>query len=283
LHLSRNGVALDGKEAGVSVDLAGKEHWDQIWAQLAFPPDIEPESTSLWSHRDRLVHEALTRLLAGRRGQRLIELGCARSAWLPYFAREFGLEIAGLDYSALGAEQTEFRLREAGVPGVVRCGDLFDPPLDWREQFDVVVWFGVAEHFTDTTAAIAAGAHLLKPGGLMITQIPNMAGIIGRLQRFFDRAVYDIHVPLGARELATHHERAGLKVLSAEYVVPLDFGVLNTADLPDGVAKRTKDRVLYALRLITGCVWWLDRRMGPLRPGRATSGCVIVAAEKPLR
>jgi 2-polyprenyl-3-methyl-5-hydroxy-6-metoxy-1,4-benzoquinol methylase len=265
------------------VDLAGKAHWEQMWAQEAFPPDIEPHSASLWAHRDRLVHRAIARLIAGRpRGLHVVELGCARSAWMPYFAREFGCQVAGLDYSPLGAEQTAVRLRQSGIDGQVRCADLFDPPSDWIGSFDVVSWFGVAEHFQDTTAAIRAAASLLKPGGLMITQVPNMAGINGTLQRWFNKPVYDIHVPLDAPTLAAHHARAGLTVLSSEYVVPMDFGVVDIEELPEGFARRVKDKILYALRLFGACVWWLDRRIGPFRPGRLTGASVIVGAQKPL-
>jgi cyclopropane fatty-acyl-phospholipid synthase-like methyltransferase len=34
---------------------------------------------------------------------RLLEIGCARSAWLPYFAQEFGIDVSGLDYSSKAA------------------------------------------------------------------------------------------------------------------------------------------------------------------------------------
>lgn len=269
-------------KTAASVDLAGKEHWEQMWAQEAFPPDVDPRSVSLWGHRDRRFHETLARMLEGRpRGLRLVELGCARSAWMPYFAREFGCEVAGLDYSPLGARQTAERLQQAGIRGDVRCADLFDPPCEWLGTFDIVSWFGVAEHFQDTTAAIRAGSALLKPGGLMITEIPNMVGLNGILQRWFNKPVYDIHVPLGAPELAAYHAAAGLTVVASEYVVPMDFGVVDIDELPDGVDRRIKDWALYALRLFGGCVWWLDRRVGPLRPGRLTGGFVFVAAEKP--
>lgn len=267
----------------VSVDLAGKAHWDQMWAHEAFPPDIDPRSESVWAHRDRLFHQAFARILAGHpRGMRLMELGCARSAWLPYFAREFGYRVAGLDYSALGAQQTADRLREAGIDGEVRCADLFDAPADWLGAFDLVTWFGVAEHFHDTTAAVRAASKLLKPGGLIVTEIPNLAGVNGLLQRWLNRPVYDMHVPLTAGQLAAHHEAAGLRVVSSEYVVPTDFGVVDIDELPHGFERRWKDWVLYVLRVFGGVVWWLDRRIGPFRPGRLTGGFVIVAAEKPL-
>lgn len=264
------------------VDLAGKDHWDEMWAHEAFPPDIDPRNGSLWAHRDRLFHQIIQRILASRpEGLSLLELGCARSAWLPYFVREFRYRVAGLDYSALGAQQTADRLRESGITGEVRCADLFQPPADWLGAFDVVVWFGVAEHFDDTTAAIRGAAAFLKPGGLIITEIPNLTGVNGWLQQRVNKPVYDMHVPLSAPQLAAHHAAAGLRVTAVEYVVPTDFGVVDIDELPHGFDRRSKDWLLYLLRLAGGCVWWLDRRIGPLRPGRLTGGFVFVAAEKP--
>ena len=112
--------------------------------------------------------------------------------------------------------------------------------------------------------------------------LPNMAGINGTLERAFNRPVYDIHVPLSARQLADHHAAAGLSVVSAEYLVPLDFGVVDIDELPAGLERRVKDRILYLLRLLGASVWWIDQRIGVWRPGLATGAFVLVVAAKPL-
>jgi SAM-dependent methyltransferase len=275
-------ASATGSVNAATGDRAGREYWDRVWADQQFPPDIAPRGTSLWLHRDRLLHQSIARAMQGRPpGLRLVELGCARSAWMPYFSREFSSQIAGLDYSQIGVEQTVERLNACGIPGDVRRGDLFDPPADWIGAFDIVSWFGVAEHFDDTAEAVRAAARLLKPGGLMITEIPNMSGLIGWMQRTLNKPIYDIHVPLTARQLAAHHRSAGLNVVSAEYVVPVDFGVVDIEHLPPGVGQRLKDRLLFGLRLMAGAVWWLDERLGPFRPGRVTGAFVVVTAEKP--
>ena len=264
------------------VDRAGKDYWENVWNHLSFPPDINPHDTKIWAHRDQQFHRFFQDRLAGvTPGFSLLELGCARSAWLPYFAREFPCRIAGLDYSALGAQQSAERLAGCGIPADVRCADLFDPPADWVGAFDVVVWFGVAEHFEDTERAIRAAAAYLKPGGTLITEIPNLAGLNGTIQRWINRPIYDIHVPLDASDLGRHHRAAGLEVLRSEYLVPTDFGILNLENHPAGLAYALKDKALYVLRLLSGCIWWVDRRFGPLRPGRLTSGFVVTAARRP--
>jgi SAM-dependent methyltransferase len=276
--------SVDGStspDAGHLNDKAGKEYWDRAWEKDDPAPDVAPDSTSIWAHRDQLFHRVFRRLIGTPSHLRVVEVGCARSAWLPYFAREFHASVAGLDYSALGAAQAAARLQQKGIAGDVRCADLFDPPPDWCDAFDLVVWFGVAEHFEDATQAVRAAARLLKPGGLVITLIPNMAGLLGFLQRVCNRPVYDIHVPHTREDLRSHHVAAGLDVISAEYVVPTDFGVVEMEGAPPGFGRVIKEKLLYGLRLFTGCVWWLDRRV-TLPVTRAMSGYIIVGARKPL-
>jgi SAM-dependent methyltransferase len=268
--------------AAERLDRAGKAHWDRMWESEGWPDDVDPHSLSVWGHRDRLLHQTFQKILRGRPpGSKVLELGCARSAWLPYLAREFGFSLFGLDYSELGAAQAAERLRRCGLPAEIRCADLFAPPADWMGAFDLVVWFGVAEHFEDTTAAIRAASRYLKPGGLMITEIPNMSGAVGWLQRWANKPIYDIHVPLTVPQLTTHHERAGLHVVAATYVVPTDFGIVDPEGIPDGVIGSIKRGILYGFRLLTGVVWWLDARLGPIPVRRLLSGFVVVAAERP--
>jgi 2-polyprenyl-3-methyl-5-hydroxy-6-metoxy-1,4-benzoquinol methylase len=261
-------------------DRAGKEYWDRAWEKDDPSEDIAANSTSIWAHRDQLFHRLFRRLIGTPPHLTVVELGCARSAWLPYFAREFHATVAGLDYSALGATQAAARLRQHGIEGDVRCADLFDPPSDWCGEFDVVVWFGVAEHFEDTTHAVRAAARLLKPGGLLITEIPNMSGLVGWVQRVANRPVYDIHVPHSREDLRAHHVAAGLDVICAEYVVPTDFGVVEMGGAAPGFGRVVKEKLLYILRLFTGCVWWLDRHV-TLPATRAMSGFIVVGARKP--
>ena len=116
--------------------------------------------------------------------------------WLPYFAKEFAFEVYGIDYSEIGCQQAKQILEYEGVNGKIVCADFFSPPGSMLKAFDVVVSFGVLEHFEDTTACIAAFSKFLKPGGLLITNIPNLCGLNGLIQKMINRSIFDIHVPL---------------------------------------------------------------------------------------
>ena len=114
------------------------------------PAPVDPRDKTLSNYVARKFHELFTRVLPRGHNVRLLEVGCARSRWLPYFAAEHGYEVTGLDYSTMGCEQARQILAAAGVEGRIVEGDLFSPPEDLLEAFDVVISFGLVEHFDDT-------------------------------------------------------------------------------------------------------------------------------------
>jgi SAM-dependent methyltransferase len=207
-----------------------------------------------------------------------LEIGAARSTWLPYFNREFGFQVAGIDYSEVGCTQARAILDRAGVDGTIVCADFFSPPAELLGAFDVVVSFGVAEHFRDTPAALARFAGFLKPGGLMITSVPNLTGLVGWIQKRVGRKIYDIHVPLDRDDLSLAHQRAGLNVRACGYFMSANFSVLNFADWPRGLAYTLAVKLESALTML---VWALELRGLKIRPNKLTSPYVVCLATKP--
>ena len=216
-------------------------------------------------------------------GKLLIEVGCARSVVLPLLAKKLGFTVAGLDYSPNGCEQARAILRREGVMGEIYCCDIYAIPEDLNERFDVVVSFGLVEHFADTTAVVAALARLLKPGGLIFTSVPNLRGAMGLVQRALDRATYDIHVPLSAVNVRQAHENAGLHVIECDYFLSTNFGVLNVnAIRPYSMEWLIKRLITNALTGVSVVAWWIERLVGNLPTGQTFSPYVNCVAVKPL-
>lgn len=263
-------------------DLAGKSYWDKNWS-LQPPALLDVEDSGLKNEINLRFHQLFSELLDPVRdaGKRLLEVGCARSIWLPYFATQHGLQVSGLDYSEEGCRQSEAVLAGAGVQGEVSCADMFAPPPELIGSFDFLVSFGVIEHFTDTAAAIAALSRFLKPGGVMITVIPNMKGTTGALQKLSDRAVFESHVALSPGDLRVAHEAMGLDVTSCDYFMATNYYVVN--------ALHQKGKLLFPIiRLVNGLlgrtsmmVWQLERLLGRLPTSRTFSPYVVCIAQKP--
>jgi 2-polyprenyl-3-methyl-5-hydroxy-6-metoxy-1,4-benzoquinol methylase len=266
--------------------LSDKDYWSDKYVATEFPRRVDVGDTSLRNYFRRYQHREICRQLGKLglgKGSRLLEIGCGGSIWLPYFANEHGFEVTGLDYSAQGCAAAEQVLRRDGAEGSVVCGDMFDPPPEMAGAFDMVTSFGVVEHFASTAEAVAACARFLRPGGAMMTLIPNLAGLSGVGLKYFNRPVYDIHVPLTAAQLAKAHEEAGLEVLSSDYFTPMWFSDWNVPPEDRRKGRRLLRNLLwYGSASLSAGVWALDDLTGNRLPGsRLFSPWSICWARKP--
>ena len=156
-------------------DKAGADYWNAKWDKIVLPEAFNPFLGDTSNYRKRRFHEHFVSVVGScaTQGKKLVDIGSAQSVLLPYF----GFEVAGLDRSAGGCVSSRLILRREGVNGRVYCADLFDPPKDTLEEYDVVFSYGVVEHFRNTVDCVAAMSRFLKPGGLMVTLIPTLSGI----------------------------------------------------------------------------------------------------------
>lgn len=214
-------------------DRAGMEYWDRFWKESeAFPASISPYS-SLHS----FIHKKYMEFYKERfskfdtKNMKLLEIGCARSVWLPHFAKEYSFEIYGIDYSEEGCRQAREIMKKEGVRGTIVHADMFNPPEYMKGFFDVVISLGVIEHFNNTVEAVRAHSDFLKPGGIMLSKIPNLNGPAGFLLRAINSDFHMTHVVLGPDELSGACAECDLKVNECSYLplLELDFswGKLN--------------------------------------------------------
>ena len=261
------------------MDKAGKQYWDKTWGTHNIPKGVNPQNEGIPNYVNRSFHNYFSKLFSNvtTQGKKVLEIGCARSVWLPYFAKEFGFKIYGIDYSEIGYQQAMQILSNEGVEGRIICADFYVPPGSLLKAFDVVVSFGVLEHFKDTTACISAFSKFLKPGGLLITNIPNLCGLNGLIQKMINRPIFDIHVPLNRNALMQAHRINGLRVISCDYFLFVNLGVLNFENLRGGL-------VYKAARLrswINEVVWIFERAVPGLKPNPWSSPYINCVAVKP--
>lgn len=172
-------------------------------------------------------------------------------------------------------------LEREEVQGKVYCCDIFSIPDDLVERFDVVVSFGLIEHFSNTTEIVAALSRLIKPGGLIFTNVPNMHGTTGFAQKILDKGVYDIHVPLTAEAVHEAHEQAGLNTVSCDYFLSTNFGVVNLNSIRVySFGWWIKKVTLALLARISMVAWWWERLLGPLPASRVFSPYINCLAIK---
>jgi 2-polyprenyl-3-methyl-5-hydroxy-6-metoxy-1,4-benzoquinol methylase len=176
-----NKTDITTEQAG---DKAGEAYWTKVWGESPLPKPINIHSWGINQHMYRALDRFFKALFKGvdTKNKTILEIGCGNSVFLTYFHQEFGLQIFGLDYSELGCMQTRRIFERDGVKGEIYLGDAFAPPAELIGRFDYVVSLGVAEHFEDTSKALRAFAEFVKPGGVVITSVPNLVGLTGYLQ-----------------------------------------------------------------------------------------------------
>jgi 2-polyprenyl-3-methyl-5-hydroxy-6-metoxy-1,4-benzoquinol methylase len=188
------------------VDLAGRPYWETQWRTRGSA---------------RLRHLSYFRYSFGRLlaehvkpGEVVCEIGCGGSIWLPFLARR-GAEAWGIDYSATGIALASENLSRAGATAKLVEADLFDGTPLPPAQFDLIYSLGFLEHFADGAGVVARIAEFLRPGGVLITLVPNFVGVWGAVQRGVDPEVYAVHVPYTPAALDEAHARGGLRTLVA--------------------------------------------------------------------
>jgi SAM-dependent methyltransferase len=251
----------------LQTDKATEAYWSGVWRSAAAADNATISAT----RQDR--YNFYDRHLCGMQGKSLIEVGCANSAALPYLAKTHGLCVSGLDYSDVGCVAARDVLHAAGVQGDIHWADLFSPPDSMLGKFDVVLSGGLIEHFADTAGVVRAMARLGKPGALMITTLPNLAGLLGSAQKRLDRDVYDVHVPLTREAVIEAHDQAGTRVIECRYATFADFHLLSAKAGIKTFALKCLQRASQAARR-------LERRTNrPLLVNRLTATAILCAAE----
>jgi len=176
-------------------------------------PDVERP-------RDRRIFELFERPCGLGPGLRVLEAGCGRSRWLPFLGLRLRCRVSGIDIEPHAADLASANLLGAGAAGEIVCGDAFELHRrdDLRGRFDVVYSMGVLEHFADVEDRISSLALYLKPGGRILTTVPNLQGLNWLLQRLGDLRTLQAHVVYDTPALVKVHEAAGFETIDAGYV-----------------------------------------------------------------
>lgn len=116
-------------------------------------------------------------------GRKLLEIGPGQGLFL-WWARQQGCDVLGLEPSP----EFQATLQEANLPYV--AGNLEMADRVELGTFDMVVMFHVLEHFYEPNSALERCHTLLKPGGILVLEVPNILKPFRSLDRYFLRYVH---------------------------------------------------------------------------------------------
>lgn len=158
----------------------------------------------------------------GRRGGRLLEIGCGAGGMLAA-AAEAGYEVTGVEPSADACARARKRL---GNNGRVICGGISS--LAETSYYDVCILADVIEHVKDPRDFLARVHGLLREGGVVIVATPSLQSWSARLMRtrwmefktehlhyFTQETLHSLLFQTGLEPIAA---LPGYKCLSLDYV-----------------------------------------------------------------
>jgi ubiquinone/menaquinone biosynthesis C-methylase UbiE len=142
-------------------------YWESLWNETEMSAAVALESNQ-WYFYDRLKAQYVFGSMPPVPAATL-EIGCG-SANISLFAAKRGYATTMLDYADSALETAKKKFALNGVTGVFVRGDAERLPFE-DNSFDVVMSFGLLEHFTDPGNALREMARVVKPGGVFIGEI----------------------------------------------------------------------------------------------------------------
>lgn len=193
-----------------------KEHWEAFWT--------EADGLSLddvYDNGGRILREIFE--ICDPRGLRVLEVGAGTGRDSVALARA-GAEVITLDYAPTSLELIRQASAQAGVEVGMVGGDGLALPFA-EGSFDIVFHQGLLEHFRDPMPMLVEHARVLKPGGMLLVDVPQRWHYytLGKhLLMVFDKWFAGWETEFSVGELESLVRRAGLDPVHAygDWLVP---------------------------------------------------------------
>ena len=201
--------------------------WDEFWQGVSGEEYIAKSTL-----HDRLLikylSESLARISAPAGGSActILEIGCVYSKnlrQLPQVAGS-GTVFLGLDSCIEPALETGRLNPHLNVHVIV--GSLFTPPLP-ETSIDLIISFGLIEHFPDPREFLEACWNLLRPGGRLVVGYPSFLGLTGLIQRLVNPQAFDHHFSLSAEEMLSRMAELGFSEVESRYFSTFNPNMIN--------------------------------------------------------
>ncbi len=137
-------------------------HWDDYWKK-------QDDLDDAYSNEDRLIDGLLAQ--ADPKGLKILEVGGGSGRDSIRLAR-MGADVTVIDYVRSSLDVVGRNAALTGTKIELVHGDALDMPFD-EGTYDVVFHQGLLEHFRDPGPLIRENRRVLKPGGLVLIDVPQ--------------------------------------------------------------------------------------------------------------
>ncbi len=131
---------------------------------------LTPSLEARFKARVKMLEETLGKL----EGARLIEVGCDTGLFLQFARDHYGMNVEGVDV----VPQVSAEAKKAEVH--VHVGALETLNLE-SNAYDAVVAYDLIEHVADPQGFLCEANRILKPGGVLVFETPNLKGLVYRI------------------------------------------------------------------------------------------------------
>jgi SAM-dependent methyltransferase len=244
-------------------NLTDRSFWQSFWeSRIGLIFKIKP---------NYVFGDILAKIIADTNAKTAIELGGFPGYYAIYLKKYQHLKTTLLDYfihEGLVNQLLQVNGLKGDDIGIIEA-DLFTyKPV---EQYDMVLSFGLIEHFNDTKFIIGEHLKFLKPGGTLFITLPNFKSVNGWVQRNFDKENYDKH-NINSMDLAllkSSCEALGLKNVEAYYHGKFSVWLENKAE-QTAIAKLLMKTIWLTGKVATKLVPVESKLMSPYIVVKAT-------------
>ena len=199
--------------------LTHENYWSNIWEQ---------RKNTLQNIKDFykwflfLEFRKLLRDLFNK-NQHILEIGSSPGIMLRNINKSLApKQLIGIDYAKNSKIETEIYLKKYYVSAKIYEKDIFK--YDTKEKFDVVMSFGLIEHFNDPTEILIHHKKFLKKNGHLFISIPNFKTPLVKFflnlyrKEDFDTHNFDLMNP---ERLVYFFKKIQMKNIKTGYSMPL--------------------------------------------------------------
>ena len=191
--------------------LTDSGYWDSIWKKVKKLPAVNTKTSFV----DKQISTIIQKEIIDKPNVKICQLGCGTGKWLKFLVENITKisEIWGLDFAPSAVELSIKNLKstKTNIPFHVISGDILSLPAPFNgKTFDFIFSIGVFEHFFNWEEVIKLSSLCLKPGGKMLTVIPNLEGLNGLIMKRFNPQSYARHIVISPEELERAYKKQDL-------------------------------------------------------------------------